>query len=82
MVQIRQNLDGSYKFTDDTGRPISQKEGLKQIRLKLMCSPAYLGQILGVSGRTVEGWEQGSPINTPALIILAIVFGVDDPVVY
>lgn len=35
------------------------KESLKQIRKKAELTQAEFGKAIGVSGRTVESWEQG-----------------------
>jgi DNA-binding transcriptional regulator YiaG len=45
--------------------------GIQAIRRELKLSCAELGEKLGVSGRTIEGWEQGRLPETRALNALA-----------
>lgn len=49
--------------------------GLQKCRQALGLNCEELGEKLGVSGRTVENWEQGRRmISTPALKLLANLF--------
>ncbi len=49
--------------------------GLQKCRQALGLNCEELGEKLGVSGRTIENWEQGRRmISTPALKLLAALF--------
>ena len=55
----------------DDGSVMDYATGIKTLRAKIGLSTQQLAQKIGVSRRTVEGWEQGRPISTPALKLLA-----------
>lgn len=58
-------------FVDGEGNLIDYAEGFRQVRHLKGWSTADLADQLGVSARTVEGWEQGRMPSKPALIILS-----------
>lgn len=58
-------------FVDDSNNPLDYADGLRRLRHLKGWSTAELAEQLGVSARTVEGWEQGRMPSKPALIILS-----------
>lgn len=58
-------------FVDDENSPLDYADGLRLIRKSKGWSVAEMAEQLGVSARTVEGWEQGRMPSKPALIILS-----------
>ena len=54
-------------FLGDDGEPMTYRDGVKALRLRFGWSVAQLGEACHVSGRTVEGWEQGRLPTTAAL---------------
>ena len=44
---------------------------IKQTRKDMKLSTAEFGELLGVSGRTIEHWEQGRKPNKSALMLLS-----------
>jgi DNA-binding transcriptional regulator YiaG len=62
---------GMPVFVDDEGRLLDYHGGLRQLRKSKGWSAADLADQVGVSARTVEGWEQGRMPSKPALIILS-----------
>jgi DNA-binding transcriptional regulator YiaG len=58
-------------FVDDDNNPLDYADGLRQLRKAKGWSVADLAEQVGVSARTVEGWEQGRLPSKPALIILS-----------
>lgn len=58
-------------FVDDDNNPLDYWDGLRQLRNAKGWSVADLAEQVGVSARTVEGWEQGRMPSKPALIILS-----------
>ena len=58
-------------FVDDENNPLDYADGFRQVRQQKGWSTAELAEQLGVSARTVEGWEQGRMPSKPALIILS-----------
>ena len=44
---------------DDAGDPMDYAPGVRAVRAALGLTTAALGEAVGKSGRTVEGWEQG-----------------------
>ena len=57
----------------DDGGVMDYAPGIKAIRAKLEISTQQLADKIGVSRRTVEGWEQGRPISTPALKLISTI---------
>jgi DNA-binding XRE family transcriptional regulator len=55
----------------DDGSVMDYGPGVKAIREKAGMTTEQLANKIGVSRRTVEGWEQGRPISTPAIKLLA-----------
>jgi len=55
---------------DANDNPLDYAEGLQMIRHERKWSVADLASLLGVSARTVEGWEQGRMPTIPALMLL------------
>ncbi len=47
-----------------------KKTQIKRLRKSLGLSRATFGELLGVSGRTVESWEQGLRTPSKAVILL------------
>lgn len=58
-------------FVDDGNNPLDYADGLRHLRKAKGWSVADLADQVGVSARTVEGWEQGRMPSKPALIILS-----------
>lgn len=58
-------------FVDKDNHPIDYADGLRRLRKSKRWSVADLADQIGVSSRTVEGWEQGRMPSKPALIILS-----------
>ncbi len=57
MLKIKQD-DPKPSFSYE-GKKISYALGIKTLRKKLGLNTKNFGAKVGVSGRTVEGWEQG-----------------------
>jgi len=45
---------------DDSGLPLDYADGFRRCRYRLNMSTVEIGKHLGASGRTVEGYEQGT----------------------
>ena len=58
-------------FVDDDNQPLDYADGFRRVRQQKGWSTADLAEQVGVSARTVEGWEQGRMPSKPALIILS-----------
>ena len=58
-------------FIDGDGNPMNYAPALRQLRKDKGWSVSDLADQVGVSARTVEGWEQGRLPSKPALIILS-----------
>lgn len=58
-------------FLDGDGNPMDYAPALRQLRKDKGWSVSDLADQVGVSARTVEGWEQGRLPSKPALIILS-----------
>lgn len=58
-------------FLDGDGNLIDYAPALRQLRKEKGWSTSDLAGMVGVSSRTVEGWEQGRMPSTPALISLS-----------
>jgi DNA-binding transcriptional regulator YiaG len=57
---------------DDAGNVMDYAPGIKAVRNRLGFSTDLLGEAVGKSGRTVEGWEQGRRMPpTESLYVLA-----------
>lgn len=54
------------------GSKLGSPESIKKIRKFNDLSTKELGEMLGVSHRTVEGWEQGRPISKKIISSLKI----------
>lgn len=50
---------GQPVILDDDGNLLDYGPGVREVRRRLGLSRPALGERLGASGRTVEGWEQG-----------------------
>ena len=57
-------------FVDNKNTPVDYPDGFRLLRKERGWSTTELGELAGVSRRTVEGWEQGRPPNTVALLRL------------
>jgi len=55
---------------DDGGQVMDYAPGVKAARAKLGLTARQLGELCGVSERTVNGWEQGRMPETAALNML------------
>lgn len=55
---------------DDAGELLDYAPGIRAIRVKLGLTARQLGELCGVSERTVNGWEQGRMPETAALNML------------
>lgn len=55
---------------DDAGLLLEYADGFRRCRYRLNMSTVEIGKHLGVSGRTVEGYEQGRTIPVAALNVL------------
>jgi DNA-binding transcriptional regulator YiaG len=62
---------------DNYGNPLDYAEGLRRARYSLCLSTVEMGRFCGVSGRTVEGWEQGRLIPVAALNVLSALVEAD-----
>jgi len=62
---------GMPVILDDTGQPMDYADGVREIRARYKLNTQQFGVICGVSGRTVEGWEQGRPPSAQALLSIA-----------
>lgn len=58
-------------FVDDDNQILDYADGFRRVRHLKGWSTSDLAEQLGVSARTVEGWEQGRMPSKPALIILS-----------
>ena len=58
-------------FVDSDNRPLDYADGFRQLRQERGWSTERLADLVGVSYRTVEGWEQGRMPSTTALRLLA-----------
>ena len=56
---------------DDAGQPMDYAEGIKTLRSVKSLSTTELGALCNVSRRTVEGWEQGRPVDAAALNVMS-----------
>ena len=65
--------NGEHRFFDEHGKPLSHADGLKRLRKMKGWSTSHLAERLGVSGRTVQGWEGGRPMPAPILKLLRFV---------
>jgi DNA-binding XRE family transcriptional regulator len=57
-------------FVDEDGSLIDYAEGLRRLRKERGWTVSDLASQVGVSPRTVEGWEQGRMPSKSALILL------------
>lgn len=72
-IDVRVLTDGDApRFAGPDGTALGAREGLRRARRALGLTARELGPLLGVSGRTVEGWEQGRRVPPrSALLLLA-----------
>jgi len=61
---------GRPVFVDEEDGLLEDAEGVRRLRREIGWSRAQMGEEMGVSSRTVEGWEQGRPISGPAIRLL------------
>lgn len=54
-------------FLDGWGNPMEYSRGIRRLRTMKRWNTARFGRACGVSGRTVEGWEQG---RSPSVVAL------------
>lgn len=62
---------GQPVILDDNGQPMDYAPGVRAVRKKLDLTTAEFGERMGVSARTVEGWEQGRIPNNTALLLMS-----------
>lgn len=58
---------GQPVILDDAGKVMDYAPGIRAARAKLGLTARQLGELCGVSERTVNGWEQGRMPETAAL---------------
>ena len=63
------------QFLDEHGKPVPYAYAVRKIRAHLKLTAAGLASKLGVSERTVNGWEQGRPPSFAGLIRLGTMLG-------
>jgi len=57
---------------DDAGQVMDYGPGVKAIRRNMGLNTNDFGSLIGVSGRTVEGWEQGKRMpGKPELMLIS-----------
>ena len=70
-TQPPHSLSGVPAIVDADGRVMTYADGIRAIRRHMEWSVDEMGAAVGVSGRAVEGWEQGRRTpSTPALLLL------------
>ncbi|UCH71747.1 MAG: helix-turn-helix transcriptional regulator [Thermoplasmatales archaeon] len=57
-------------FLDDNDNVLDYADGIRRLRKLKKISTKKLGEICGVSHRTVEGWEQGRLPSKSALFLM------------
>jgi len=68
-----QSSYGIPVFVDDTNQPLDYADGFQRLRHEKGWNTTKLAELLGVSARTVEGWEQGRmPAKTVLLLLQQI----------
>lgn len=60
-------------FINDKDQLVEISKGFKLIRKQYDWSTKVIGEYLGVSGRTIEGWEHGRKVPKTALLLLEYV---------
>jgi len=65
---------------DHQGNPLDYADGFRRVRYSLCLSTVEMGRFCGVSGRTIEGWEQGRLIPVAALNVLSALIEADSPI--
>lgn len=65
-----QSSYGIPVFVDGAGQPLDYADGLRRLRREKGWNTTKLAELLGVSRRTVEGWEQGRMPSKTALLLL------------
>jgi predicted transcriptional regulator len=65
-----QSSYGIPVFVDGTGEVYDYADGFQRVRHEKGWNTTKLAEILGVSRRTVEGWEQGRMPSKTALLLL------------
>ena len=74
MIRLTTDHASSYYgipvFVDADGSPLDYAAGIRMVRRDWKMNTAGFGEKLGVSGRTVEGWEQGRMPDIRALLRL------------
>jgi hypothetical protein len=56
---------------DDAGDPLSDRAGFKLFRKRYALSVHAMGELCGVSGRTVESWSSRYAVPLYALLVMA-----------
>jgi len=57
-------------FVDDKNNPVDYATGIRHIRHQAGLNTTDFGALIGVSGRTVEDYEQGRYIPSRAVLLL------------
>ena len=65
-----QSSYGIPVFVDGAGQVLDYADGFRKLRRLWDWNTARLAEELGVSRRTVEGWEQGRMPSKTALLLL------------
>ena len=67
-IELRNN---EPVFIDGTkNNVLSVKDGIKRLRKDKQLNTTELARLLGVSRRTIEGWEQGKTVSRMALLFM------------
>ena len=66
--------DGKPIFIYD-GKKVKNKEGVKLLRENAGLTRIEFANTLGVSDRSVEGWELGRSVSTDALLKIYNIYG-------
>ena len=68
----------TYKNIYATKDGILNKQQIRKLRKSLKLNTAAFGELVGVSGRTVEAWEQGlrQPSKSARMLIEKLIRGI------
>jgi len=58
-------------FVDENNNPLDYAPAFRQLRKEKGWSTTELAEMLGVSSRTLEGWEQGRMPSKTSLLLLS-----------
>lgn len=74
-MKIQKPDIGSVPVFKNGKTTVSTDQGIRSLRNSLGMNAEQFGQRIGVSARTVEGWEQGRQPSSYAMISLAMLYG-------